>query len=441
MRIFYQKVDSQQSGGRHNKETANDKQRMTRIALIAGTYAPNRCGVAHYTDRLRSALVNQKIETTVLTTFNAADGADIEGVVEDWNISNLWRLVQAVHRAKADILHIQHAAGTYGFDRAIFLLPLLLRLSGWQSPIVTTIHEYGWWEWQPAIVPAKLMEGLKTWGQQRGWWDREDGFLLTQSDAIITTNGDAERVICERLPQLKHRLRRIPIGANVEVAEVDRSSTRRQLLQDCGWAENAEVIVFFGFLHPVKGLETLLPAFKHALTDQPNARLLLIGGVESLALQGEAAHHYWEKLQKTVAELGLMNQVHLTGYLDAQTASRYLAAADIGVLPFNHGVTLKSGSLLALMAHGLPVIATRATPVDSDLENQGLIRSITPRNSDELATALIELLTHVSLRHQLGSSGKAFSRQFAWSSIAEAHVSVYQSVLENRVFSLSRSVA
>jgi len=48
-------------------------------------------------------------------------------------------LVQAVHAIGADILHIQDAAGTYGFERAIFLLPP--RQSG---KIVITVHEYGW---------------------------------------------------------------------------------------------------------------------------------------------------------------------------------------------------------------------------------------------------------------------------------------------------------
>jgi len=46
--------------------------------------------------------------------------------VQDWKFADLLLLVQAVHRHRADILHIQHAAGTYGFERAIFLLPLLV---------------------------------------------------------------------------------------------------------------------------------------------------------------------------------------------------------------------------------------------------------------------------------------------------------------------------
>ena len=170
---------------------------MIQIALIAGTYQPQRCGVAHYTACLRDALGEDGIKSTVLTTHAAAlaGNPSVRGVVKDWRFSDLVNLVQAVHASGADILHIQHAAGTYGFERAIFVLPLLLKITRWRGKIVTTVHEYGWWEWQPRQVPPQMVEWLKMFGQRRHWWDREDGFLLTLSDAVITTNVEAETAI------------------------------------------------------------------------------------------------------------------------------------------------------------------------------------------------------------------------------------------------------
>lgn len=413
---------------------------MTNITLIAGTYQPQRCGVAHYTAHLRENLVQRGIQSTVLTTSTVAatnDDPTVQGVVKGWHLADLVPLVRAIHRTPTDLLHIQHAAGTYGFDRALFLLPLLLKLTGWNKPIVTTIHEYGWWEWQPQWLPAQGLEWLKTWGQRRGWWDREDGFLLTLSNALITTNGEAEQVIVDRLPHLKPIVHRIPIAANVEVVPVDRAQARKALRQDWGWSEATKVIAFFGFLHPVKGLETLLPAFQQVVASQPEARLLLMGGVETLALPGEQATRYWQQLQAQIAHLGLTDQVKMTGYREPEQVSRYLSGADIGVLPFNHGVTLKSGSLLALMAHQLPVIATRPKTIDrdlaSDLEQNTFIRWITAKNQDELSTALIELLTQPSLCHPLEKAGYHFSRSFTWESITDAHCQIYQTVLHSQL--------
>ncbi|MGG6269416.1 glycosyltransferase [Leptolyngbya sp. AN03gr2] len=387
---------------------------MPKVALIAGTYLPDRCGVAHYTARLRSEL---SIDTIVLTTFEAAqDDPTVFGVVKDWRIKSLPALVRAIHRSQADILHIQHAAGTYGFDRAIFLLPLLLRITGWHKPIITTVHEYGWWEWEPKWFPSKLLEGLKQWGQRYQWWDREDGFLLTQSAEIITTNNEAEKVILERLPTAK--VHQIPIGANIEV--VDCENARQKLLDECGWSEDSIAIAFFGFLHPVKGLETLLTAFQTVVQQHPQARLILIGGVESLALRGEDAKRYWTKLEGIISDLHLNHTVHMTGYVPNEVASVYLSGADIGVLPFNHGVTLKSGSLLALMAHQLPVIATGTEPN---------VRQIPPRDSDALTHALLELIQDSAERDRLSQQGFEFVQQFDWKSIARSHLEIYRSVL------------
>ncbi|PSM45981.1 group 1 glycosyl transferase [Chroococcidiopsis sp. CCALA 051] len=408
---------------------------MTTIAIIAGTYQPDRCGTAHYTAYLRQALAKQGVNSIVLTTQAAAtaiDDPNVKGVVTDWGLSQILSLVRAVKSTAADLLHIQHAAGTYRFQRPIFLLPLLLRVFGYRKPIVTTVHEYGWWEWQPKGIPPQFLEWLKMWGQQRGWWDREDGFLLTRSDAIITTNAEAESVILKRMPNSTDRLHRIAIAANITVVPIDRQQARQQLRQQFAWLSDSFVVVFFGFLHPVKGIEYLLSAFRQVVTQQPQARLLLLGGVESLALQAEAAKSYWDRLQLLVKELHLSDRVSMTGYVSGETASHYLSGADLGVLPFNHGVTLKSGSLLALMAHGLPVIATRSTPPDPDLLAENLLELIPTRNDTALTEALLKLIPDRAKCDRLSATASTLSDRFTWSAIAKAHNNIYQQLLTTK---------
>ncbi|MDX2244723.1 MAG: glycosyltransferase [Leptolyngbyaceae cyanobacterium bins.302] len=404
---------------------------MLRVVSIAGIYQPDRCGVAHYTAQLRHHLQSCGIQSLVLTTHAAAatvNQPDVMGVVEDWTLSALIPLVRSLQTLPFDLLHIQHAAGTYRFERAIFLLPLLLKMTGWRKPIVTTIHEYGWWEWQPAWFPSAPLEWLKQWGQAHYWWDREDGFLLTHSDAIITTNDEAETVLRTRLPAFHDRIHRIPIAPNVEAVPIDRATARRSLRQTCNWHDDTEIIVFFGFLHPVKGLETLLSVFKQVVATRPQARLLFVGGVESLALAGTPATHYWEQLHTLVTDLNLKDAVHFTGYVAAETASRYLSGADLGVLPFNHGVTLKSGSLLTLLAHRLPVIATAADPPDPNLVAAPWLKLVAPRKAHELTTGLLELLHTQKGSRDMGIDGLQFAQHFTWDTIAAAHLKIYRNV-------------
>ncbi len=407
---------------------------MTRVVMVAGTYMPERCGVAHYTSRLRGALDERGVSSVVLTTREAARGSEdprVKGVVGGWGVWNLPALVRAVRRERPDMIHVQHAAGAYGFKRAVFFLPPLLRAAGCRAPLVTTVHEYGWWEWEPRGVPPGAVEALKTWGQRRGVWDREDGFLLTGSDALLTTNTHAEAAITDRLPWLVPRLRRVPLVANVDIVPVAPKAARDKARSRYGWPSDAEVISYFGFLHPVKGIETLLKAHKKVLYSRPRARLLLIGGVESLALGDEAAW-YWNKLHMLVKKLGLDGTVAMTGYVPEEDASRLLSGADIGVLPFNEGVTLKSGTLLAMLAHGLPVVATRPDPPEPDLVDGRLVRLVERRDASGLAFTLSELLADARQRKRLGEAGRVYTRNLSWPAIAERHLEVYEAVLEGR---------
>ncbi len=405
---------------------------MTRVVMVAGTYRPERCGVAHYVQRLRSALDERGVSSLVLTTREAARGSKdnrVKGVVRGWGLPDLPALVRAVRQAKPEVIHVQHAAGAYGFKRAVFFLPPLLRAAGCNAPLVTTVHEYGWWEWEPRGVPPGAVEALKIWGQSRGIWDREDGFLLTGSDVLLTTNTHAESSITERLPWLSSRLHRVPLVANVDIAPVGRDEARDEVRSRYGWPPDAEIIAYFGFLHPVKGIENLLKAHKEVLETRPKARLLLIGGVESLAL-GDEADWYWNELRALARELGLDGTVEMTSYVPDEEASRLLSGADVGVLPFNEGVTLKSGTLLALFMHGLPVVATRPDPLEPDLADGRLLRLVERRDVAGSSAVLSELLADAPQRARLGEAGRIYTRNLSWSAIAECHEEVYEAVLE-----------
>ena len=249
---------------------------MIRVVMVAGTYRPERCGVAHYVQRLRAALEGRGISSLVLTTKDAARASGdpgVRGVVRGWGAADLPSLARAVTRTvrrpradvEADVIHIQHAAGTYGFKRAVFFLPPLLRAAGVRAPIVTTVHEYAWWEWEPRFVPKGLLEAAKVWGQYRGVWDREDGFLLTGSDALLTTSAPIADAIAERLPRQAASLYHDPLVANVDIAPVRRDEARGDVRSRYHWPSDAPVIAYFGFLHPVKGIENLLEAHKHVL--------------------------------------------------------------------------------------------------------------------------------------------------------------------------------
>ena len=100
------------------------------------------------------------------------------------------------------------------------------------------------------------------------------------------------------------------------------------------------------------------------------------------------------------------------------------------MLPFNEGVTLKSGTLLTLFAHGLPVVATRPDPPEPDLVDGQLLRLVERRDATKLSAVLSDLLEDSQMRTQLAEAGLAYAGNLSWPATAERHVEVYKSVLK-----------
>ncbi len=392
--------------------------------MLPGSFRPDRCGVSHYTAHLLRALSARGLQCAVITTWAAAQHhgrAEVIGATEAWGPQMLLSLPSAVRRLDPDILHIQHAAGSFGFRRSVLWLPQALRLAGWRGPIVVTLHEYGWWEWK-----APFWQALGPWGERHGWWDREDLGLLVGAHAIVVTHDGAQRTLISRLPQLANRVAQVPIGPNIACTATDRAAARAALRERFGWPAEAPVVAYFGFVHPVKGIESLLRAFVRVLQVHPAARLVLNGGVQSLALHGASALQYQGKLQALIDELGLAGAVRLTGYQPDSVISQHLSGADVGVLPFNEGVTLKSGSLLAMWAHGLPVVATR--PALSSPQLEASCRLVPGRDPEALARALMGLLSDPEGRWEMAQRARDAAAGYSWDTIAERHLEIYEAI-------------
>lgn len=124
------------------------------------------------------------------------------------------------------------------------------------------------------------------------------------------------------------------------VTEDERRATRTELGVDDG-----PLLVTVKRLHPVAGHEDLLRAMTTVVAEFPRARLLLIG-------DGPLR----PSLEQRAAELGLGRHVRFLGTVPNERLPRYLAAADLFVLPSR----LESWGtvMLEALACGTPVVAT-----------------------------------------------------------------------------------
>jgi glycosyltransferase involved in cell wall biosynthesis len=427
------------------------------VAFVCGNLAPERDGVADYTLRLVEALA-ERIDP-VLVTAGPVSGLDLPpgarlvratggrecrrggpggrgwrgggrgGRECRWGAGDIAAVAAALRRSDPDLVHVQFAPSAYRFSPTIGVLPLLL---GRRLPLVTTLHEYAWWSW-PARVPAPVWRALES----RRWWDRETLTLAPRSDRVVVTNDDHARAVLHRLGI---EAARVPVGPNIVPPDGSPASpggspgrdaaARLRVRESLRLPVDAWLLIFFGFVHPVKGVRYLIEALARLRADDPDVRLVVAGGFTSLALPSAEASAFRRELEGTARAAGVAGAVSITGHLPAAEISVLLRAADVAVLPFTGGVTTKSGALVAALAHGLPAVVTAADPPDPLLVD-GRTAVVVGRTRDPVALAggLRRLLADPGLRTRVAAGGAALVADRGWPRIATDHLTVYAEVL------------
>ncbi|MFC0505889.1 glycosyltransferase [Micromonospora costi] len=380
-----------------------------RVAMLHGPGRPDSDGVSDYVANLARAL--DDVGVTVTPVPVRPDGR------AGWRAATA-DAARTVRRLGPDLVHVQFAPSAYRFSGRPGLLPLRLPRD---VPLVTTVHEYGWWA-SPGWLPGPVWSLV----ERTRLWDRETGRLVPASAAVVVTNDGHRTLVAART---RRGPVHIPIAPNIG-DEVGAATAGRRLRADLGLPEGAPLLAFFGFVHPVKGLRHLIEALPDLRRSHPDLRLLVIGGFTSQALPEPEARAFRAELDALAARAGVTDAVTFTGHVPAERVSAALHAADVVVLPFTVGASTKSGALLAALAHGVPTAVTLPDD-DTELRRSGAVAVIgARRDSDAIVRAVGKLLTDPVLRRRLAERGRAFASAYSWPRVAAAHRDLYARTLE-----------
>ena len=378
------------------------------MAMVHGPGPPREDGVADYVAHLLEALAAAGTNAISVPVRPPAPGR--------WAAATV-AAGRTVRQLRPDVVHVQFAPSAYRFSALPGLLPLLVG----GAPLVTTVHEYGWWA-APGWVPAPVwrpVEALRL-------WDRETGRLVPASRAVVVTNPAHAALVRRRSGA---RPVEIPLAANVAdagAAAGGRQRVRRRL----GLPDSAFLLVFFGFVHPVKGVRYVLEALPALRADRPDLHLVVAGGFTSQALPEAEASAFRAELAELAGRCGAGEAVTMTGYLPDAEVSALLHAADAAVLPFTAGVTGKCGALLAALGHGVPTAVTVPDDPDPDLRDGETVAVIpVRRDAEAVAGTLHRLVSDGALRTRLSRGGQALVADRSWPRIAAAHGDLYRQVL------------
>ncbi len=176
------------------------------------------------------------------------------------------------------------------------------------------------------------------------------------------------------------------------------------------------VLLYHGRVDARKGVLDLLDAVRQ-LRDTGDAFRLLISGIGPT----------FDETQAKIAELGLGDQVEMTGYVEYDDVPAVYRRADIFVSPtYAEGF---SNTILEAMASRLAVVSCRSVGVVDCIRDGELGLLTEPGDRDALAGALRRVLRDAALRHRLAEAGYAECRQvYSWAKVGRQIMDVYASV-------------
>jgi glycosyltransferase involved in cell wall biosynthesis len=156
------------------------------------------------------------------------------------------------------------------------------------------------------------------------------------------------------------------------------------------------MVLFLGRLHPIKGLELLIPAFARLQMD--DVKLVLAG-------PGEPA--YVQHLKDLLAQHGIARRAVFTEMLDGPARVAALCDADLFVLPSYHenfGIVV-----IEALAAACPVIVSQEVQIHEQI-TAAKVGAAVPTTVDALAAEIDRWMRDDELR-RLAS---ARARQFVW---------------------------
>jgi glycosyltransferase involved in cell wall biosynthesis len=229
-----------------------------------------------------------------------------------------------------------------------------------------------------------------------------DRAVLANAESIFVANDERRERIVAHLPHAGARIREVAIGANVEPPP----GYRRTPPED-GRIE----LVTFGVVMPRRRYEVAIEALAALRSAGRDARLTIVGRIFDRV--------YAERCRVLARSLGVERSISFAGARDASDISAIFAAGSLALSTTREGPVASSGSLLALLAHGMPILAVRGE--QSDPRFADAVAYCEPAPS-ALAAAISGLIDRGTA--ELGERAvQAYRRDFDWNAIAAAMTS------------------
>jgi glycosyltransferase involved in cell wall biosynthesis len=286
------------------------------------------------------------------------------------------------------LAEIQTKAGLLGdafdLDEHLFVWELMLRVLTRADAFSTVSRRQ-----RDALLGQLLLLGM-TDAQVEQMRNAEGGTRKETEEELQSNPRDAGIVdLIHPMPCAVERLELLPRPSPAE---------RAALLESAGLPPDSLVALWSGGFNAWADPLTLVAGLELAMRREPRLRLVATGG----PLPGYLSRVY-ETMRAATAASRHVARFHLLDWLPLETAQRWAAAADVGLMVDRPCAETQLGArnrLLTFVAAHCPVVATRGTEVVDEMElTAGALLACDPGRPDALAEAVFTLLANPALAH------------------------------------------
>jgi glycosyltransferase involved in cell wall biosynthesis len=311
-------------------------------------------------------------------------------------------LTKKVREIKADIYEA-HAVSGYGFPDA-------LKKQGLKKPFIHTIHgvladEY---------AQAKKDRYSSFRGRVANYFMHRLAKLEEKTahdaDLIVTISNYSLKKIRKCYNIQSGKIRIAPNGVDTERFKPIQTSKAVKLQFGLG---SSPIVLFVGSLIPRKGLPFMVEAAEKVIKEKPETQFLIVG-------EGPLKN----QLTQSLAACNLSGNFKFMGKVSDDLLPSVYGCADVFVLP-----SIQEGQgivLLEAQAAGKPVVAFDIGGVNETVRNKETGLLVKRGSTEELADALLRLLSDTDLREKMGADGRTFvAENFTWDLCAQKMLKIY----------------
>jgi glycosyltransferase involved in cell wall biosynthesis len=271
----------------------------------------------------------------------------------------LWSILKR-NIEEFDIIHLH---GLWNFTL------LASHLLGLHQKSIVTIHGCA----HPyTFISNRIKRGLFTYGFQRN-------FLKKVRMIHVLHLGELEEVE-EYIGDKKANIRIIPNGIDVPEISINRHKKDNKVL-------------FLSRLHQKKGLDLLLPAFKKAMVEVPDAQLIIAGPNFGML----------DFVRDFISKNNLGNSIKYIGTVDGQAKIDLLLSSKVFALPsYSEGFSI---AVLEALVYQIPVVVSTETGLSAEIEESeaGIVIELNP---DSVSKAIVDLLKNSEKGEIMAQNGR-----------------------------------